>query len=39
MPTNLIPSVCTSVILVFPVIIFELFMKCWRTLFHRYIRR
>jgi hypothetical protein len=28
MPTNLIPSVCTSVILVFPVIIFELFMKC-----------
>jgi hypothetical protein len=39
MPTDLIPSVCTSVILVFQVIIFELFVKCWRTLFRRYIRR
>jgi hypothetical protein len=28
MPTDLIPSVCTSVILVFQVIIFELFVKC-----------
>jgi hypothetical protein len=39
MPTDLIPSVYTSVILVFQVIIFELSMKCRRILFCRYGRR
>jgi hypothetical protein len=39
MPTDLIPSVCTSVIVVFQIIIFELSMKCRQTLFHQYVRR
>jgi len=39
MPTDLIPSVWTSVIVVFQVIIFELFVKCRQTLFRRYGRR
>ena len=39
MPMDLISSVCTSVIVVFQVIIFKLSVKCRRTLFHRYVRR
>ena len=39
MPMDLISSVCTSVIVVFQVIIFKLSVKCRRTLFRRYGRR
>ena len=39
MPTDLIPSVWTSVIVVFQVIIFKLSVKCRWTLFRRYGRR
>jgi hypothetical protein len=39
MPMDLIPSVFTSVIVVFQVIIFELSVKCQQTLFRRYGRR
>jgi hypothetical protein len=35
MPMDLISSVCTSVIVVFQVIIFKLSVKCRRTLFRR----
>jgi hypothetical protein len=36
---DLIPSVCTSVILVFQVITFELSVKCRQTLFCRYVHQ